>query len=153
MKNDCFEGSNVIFFTFFVNFWGTKLKPFSGKANQSLQNGFILRFARGSILEIGFEATLKSKTNVLSFRKRSFWFFFVHFSVNKLKMFLGKAKQSIQNCVNQKSDIENILENFSKFYFLWKCSRERERDVSILTILHLLFEFPIWRCLYYYSQF
>ena len=37
--------------------------------------------------------------------------FFAHFSVNKLKMFLGKARQNIQNCVNPKSDIENILEN------------------------------------------
>ena len=34
MKNNCFEISIVIFFTFFINFWGTKLKPFPGKANQ-----------------------------------------------------------------------------------------------------------------------
>ena len=40
-----------------------------------------------------------------------FSFFFSNFSVNKLKMFLGKARQSIQNCVNPKSDIENVLEN------------------------------------------
>ena len=44
-----------------------------------------------------------------------FLFFFVfcfsHLSVNKLKMFSGKARQSIQNCVNPKSDIENVLEN------------------------------------------
>ena len=26
-------------------------------------------------------------------------------------MILGKARQSIQNCVNPKSDIENVLEN------------------------------------------
>ena len=48
-------------------------------------------------------------------QKWMFWHlkidFFAHFSVNKLKMFLGKARQNIQNCVNPKSDIENILEN------------------------------------------
>ena len=40
-----------------------------------------------------------------------FVFCFSHLSVNKLKMFSGKARQSIQNCVNPKSDIENVLEN------------------------------------------
>ena len=44
--------------------------------------------------EIGFEATLKS--------------------VTKLKLFLGKARQSMQNCVNSKPDIESILENSFK---------------------------------------
>ena len=110
-----FWGSNVIFFIFFVNFWGTKLKPFSRKANRSLQNGFILKFARQSILEIDFEATLKSKTNFLSVWKwiyiYIYIFFFAHFLVNKLRMFLRKAGQSTQNCVNSKSDIVYILEN------------------------------------------
>ena len=109
MKNNCFEGLNVIFITFFINFWRTKLKSFSGKANQSLQNGSIWNFARGSVSGIGFEATFKSKTNVLSVWKGIF--FSSHFSVNKLKMFLGEARESIKNCVNQRSDIENILEN------------------------------------------
>ena len=85
------------------------MKPFSGKTNQNLQNGSIWNFARGSILEIGFEATFKSKTNVLNVWKGIF--FFSHFSVNKLKMFLGEARESIKNCVNRRSDIENILEN------------------------------------------
>ena len=39
------------------------------------------------------------------------YFFFAHFLVNKLKMFLRKAGQSTQNCVNPKSDIVYILEN------------------------------------------
>ena len=37
--------------------------------------------------------------------------FFAHFSVNNLKMFLGKAMQSIQNCKKSKLDLESILEN------------------------------------------
>ena len=43
--------------------------------------------------------------------ENGFFTFFAHFLVNKLNMFFGKARQSIQNCVNPKSDIENILEN------------------------------------------
>ena len=108
MKNDFPKGLNVTFFTFFVNFPGIELKKFSGKANQSLQTGLILKFAKGSSLEIGFEATFKSNTNVLSVWK---WSLFADFSVNNLKIFLGKARQSIQNWVNPKLDIESILEN------------------------------------------
>ena len=114
MKNDFFRVQMWHFSLFFVKFWGTKLKPFSRKANRSLQNGFILKFARESILEIDFEATLKSKTNVLSVWKWIYiyiFFLFAHFLVNKLKMFLRKAGQSTQNCVNPKSDIVYILEN------------------------------------------
>ena len=60
-------------------------------------------------------------------QKRIFWEFeneflnfFAHFSVNKLKMFLGKARQSIQNCVNPKLDIEKILENGFETTLRWK---------------------------------
>ena len=66
VRNDCSERSNVTFLTFFVNFRGMNLKPFSWKANQSLQNDFILNFSRGRILEIGFAVSLKSNKNVLS---------------------------------------------------------------------------------------
>ena len=37
--------------------------------------------------------------------------FFADFLVNKLKMFWGKPRQSMQSCVNPKSHIENMLEN------------------------------------------
>ena len=61
-------------FQFFANFWVTKLKPFSGKVRQSIQNYWNQNLIIGSFLENGFEATLSSKTNVLSVWK-------VHFSV------------------------------------------------------------------------
>ena len=90
VENDCFEGSNVIFFTFFVKFQGTNLKPFSGEANQTL-HGFILKFARGSIFEIRFEATLNSKTNVLTVWKWMFKFFCTFFS-GQVESVLGEIK-------------------------------------------------------------
>ena len=53
-------------FQFFANFWVTKLKPFSGKVRQSVQNYLNQNSVVGSLLENGFEATLSSKANVLS---------------------------------------------------------------------------------------
>ena len=53
-------------FQFFANFWLTKLKPFSGKVRQSVQNYLNQNSVVGSLLENGFEATLGSKANVLS---------------------------------------------------------------------------------------
>ena len=54
------------FFQFFANFWLTKLKPFSRKVRQSVQNYLNQNSVVGSLLENGFEATLSSKANVLS---------------------------------------------------------------------------------------
>ena len=51
---------------FFANFWLTKLKPFSGKKRQSEVNYLNQDLVIGGFLENGFEATLRSKTNILS---------------------------------------------------------------------------------------
>ena len=57
------------FFQFFANVWLTKLKPFSRKVRQSVQNYLNQNSVVGSLLENGFEATLSSKANVLSLWK------------------------------------------------------------------------------------
>ena len=62
-------------FQFFANFWVTKLKPFSGKVRQSVQNYLNQNSVVGNSLENGFEATLSSKTNVLSLWKKHFAIF------------------------------------------------------------------------------
>ena len=58
-EKDIFQG-------FFTNFWVTKLKPFSGKVRKSVQNCLNQNLVIGSFFKNGFEATLSSKTNVLS---------------------------------------------------------------------------------------
>ena len=63
-----------VFFQFFANFWVTKVKSFAGKVRKSVQDCLNQNLAIGRFLENGFEATLSSKTNVLSVWK-------VHFSV------------------------------------------------------------------------
>ena len=62
-------------FQFFASFWVRKLKSFSREVSKSLQNHLNPKLVIGSILENGFEATLKFKTNVLSFWKWCFSYF------------------------------------------------------------------------------
>ena len=59
-------------FLFFLNYWVAKLKLFSGKARQSLQDHLNSKLVTGRFLENGFEANLISKTNVLSVWKGYF---------------------------------------------------------------------------------
>ena len=60
------------FLSYFANLWATKSKLFSGKARQSIQNYLNQNLVIGSFLENDFEATLSSKTNVLSVWKEHF---------------------------------------------------------------------------------
>ena len=59
-------------FQFFPNLLVTKLKPFSGKVRQSVQNYLNQNLVIGSFLENGFGPTLSAKTNVLSVWKGHF---------------------------------------------------------------------------------
>ena len=63
-----------------------------------------------SFLDNGFEATLRSKTNVLIVWKEQFPFF-ANFWVTTLKPFSGKARQRFQNYLNQNLVIGRFLEN------------------------------------------
>ena len=100
-EKQLFWGFKCDTFHIFVNFWGTKLKLFSGKANQNLQNGFILKFARGGILEIGFEVTLKSKTNALRVSKWFFYFFCRFFSEQVEKFFKQSKEKDKKLCKSE----------------------------------------------------
>ena len=59
----------------FYNFWETKLKPFSMKVRQRVQNYLNQNLIIESFLENGFEAPLRSKTNVMSIWKGYISFF------------------------------------------------------------------------------
>ena len=67
-------------FHFFAIIWVTKLKSFSRKVWQSVQIGLNLNFARGTIFESGFEATLKWKANTVTVSKWCFSFLCKFFS-------------------------------------------------------------------------
>ena len=89
------------FSLFLLNFRVTKFKPLSGKANQILQKKLVLKLPW-------------SHKQMLWASENGVFNLFAHISVTKLKLFLGKARHSIQNCVISKPDIESILENSFK---------------------------------------
>ena len=60
---------------FFASFCMTKLKSLSGKVKQILQSYLNQNLVIERLLENSFEATLKSKTNVVSIWKGRFWIF------------------------------------------------------------------------------
>ena len=71
-KNRMFWAFQKSIFHLFSNFWVMKLKPFSGKIKQNVQNYLNQNLVIGSFLENGFEAILSSRTNVLSVWKEHF---------------------------------------------------------------------------------
>ena len=75
-----------VIFQFFANLWVTKLKPFSRRVKQSVQNYLNQNLVIGSFVEKGFEATLSSKINALSIWKG-------HFSV--FRKFLSDEVESL----------------------------------------------------------
>ena len=78
LKNESFECLKRALFRFLQIFEKTKLKAFSGKVRQSLENCLSQNLVLGSLLGNGFEATLSAKTNVLSVSKEQcsvFWKF------------------------------------------------------------------------------
>ena len=84
----------------------TKLKPFSEKVRQSVQNYLNQNLVKRRFLENGFQAPLSSKTNVLSVWK---WYFLVFWKL--LSQEVMKVRQSFKNCLNQNLIIGSFLEN------------------------------------------
>ena len=72
-----------------------------------------IKLVIGNFLENGFEATLRSKMNVLRISKGKFSVF-CNFWVTKLKPLSGKARKNIKNCLNQNLVIGHFLENGSE---------------------------------------
>ena len=85
-------------FHFCANTWGTKLKPFSERKRQRVENLSDQSLVVQSFLENSFEATLWLKANATN---RWTWYFsvFCNFWVAKVKPFSGKERQSFENCL------------------------------------------------------
>ena len=97
-------------FQFFANFWVTKLKPFSGKVRQSIQNYWNQNLIIGSFLENGFEATLSSKTNVVSVWKEHFSVF-CKFLSDEVETIFWEMEARRSKPFKSKSGPRNFLEN------------------------------------------
>ena len=132
MKNNCFEGSNVIFFTFFVNFWGTKLKPFKSELPKWFH---FLKFARGGILEIGFEATLKSKT--ICSKRLKMDFFFTFFSKQVENVFGESKAKHTKVCKSRVGHRKRLIKWFWNYLEVKsRCTTEPLKK-NFLSFLHI----------------
>ena len=99
------------FFQLFANFWVTKLKLFSGKGWQSVQDCLSENLGIRIFLENGFGETLRAQ-------KRIFWAFeeyfqlFVNFWVTKWKPCSGKVRQNVQNYLLKNLVIGSFFEKY-----------------------------------------
>ena len=99
----------------------TKLKPFFGKARQSVQNWLNWELVIGSILENGSEAKLKSKTNVLSLWK---W----HFSV--FCKFLSDEVETVFALIA----LDNLYYSFLMFWMFRMFPFEYSTGASLISL-------------------
>ena len=72
LKNECFERLKIASFSFFANFWVMKLKYIFWESYTLRSKQFKSKFDSRNFIENCFEATLSSKTNVLSLWKEHF---------------------------------------------------------------------------------
>ena len=115
-------------FQFFANFWATKLKLFSGKVRQSVQNYLNQNLVIGSFLENGFEATLSSKTNVLRVWKGHFSVF-CKFLSDEVELVYWKSEAKRSKLLKPKFGHRKLLRKlFWSFLELKnKCSERLKR--------------------------
>ena len=118
-------------FQFFANCWVAKLKEFSGKVTQSIQNILNWNLVTGSFLENYLEAISSSKTNVLSVGKGLFSVFCKFLSdevetiswesePNRSKLFKSRFGQRnlLIKWFWRYLDLKNgLCEHFKRFFF------------------------------------
>ena len=120
-----FENST---FQSFTNFLVTKLKQFSGKPKQNIQNCLHPKLVIRSILENDFKTTLRWKTNVLRVQKKTCFTFLKIFEWWSWSLFSGKVRQNLQNlqnCLNPNLVRGQILENHFETTLRWKNNIQR----------------------------
>ena len=108
-----------VIFQFFANFWVTKLKPFSGKVRQRMQNYLNQNLVIGRFLENGFEASFSAKTNIVSIWKE-------HFSLSdKFETIFSKSKAKCLKLFKEKFRHKKLLKKW-----LWS-SLELKKESSM----------------------
>ena len=89
LKNECSARLKRAFFSFFANFWVTKLKLFSTKVRQSVENYLNQNLVIWSFYKTGFEAFWSSIPRLCTFEKGIFSFLQI-FEWQRWNRFLGK---------------------------------------------------------------
>ena len=129
-------------FQFFADFWVIKLKPFSRKERQSVQDYLNQNLVLGSLLENGFEATLSSKTNVASVWKGHFSVF-CKFLSNEVETIFWESKAKLSKLFKSKFGHRKLLRKWFWSYLELKneCSERLKR--AFFSFLQI-FEWRSW---------
>ena len=119
------------FLSFFTNFWATKLKLFSGKVRQSVQNYWNQNLVIRSFLENGFGTTLSSKTNVLSVWKGHFSVF-CKFLSDEVETIFRESEAKLSKLFKSKFGHRKLLRKWFWSYLELKneCSEHLKRAFS-----------------------
>ena len=130
-------------FLFFTNFWVTKLKPFSEKGRECVQKHWNKNLVIGSVLEKGFEATLRSKTNVLSVWKGHFSVF-CNFLSEEAEIIFWESEVKRSKLFKSKFGDRKLLKKWFSSYIELKnkCSEGLKRAFFIFL---QIFEWRSWK--------
>ena len=124
-------------FQFFLNFWVRKLKPFSEEARQSVQNYLNQNLVIGSFLENGFEAILRSKTNVLTVWKRLFAVFWKFLS-DEVKTIFWESERKRSKLFKSKFGHRKLLRKWFRSYLELKNKRSERLKRAFFSFCKLL---------------
>ena len=127
---------------FFASFCVTKLKSLSGKVKQILQSYLNQNLVIERLLENSFEATLKSKTNVVSIWKGRFWIFCKFWS-DEVETILRKSEPKRSKLFKSKFGHRKLLRKWVWSYLKLKneCSEHLKRAFFIS---FQIFEWRSW---------
>ena len=109
-QKQMFQGFEKSIFQFFASFCVTTLKPFSGHVRQSVQNYLNQNLVIWTCKKMVLEESWLEKRMFWAFEKVIFQIF-GNISVTKLKLFSGKVRTTVENCLNQSLSIESFLES------------------------------------------
>ena len=127
--------------------WVTKLKRFSGKASQSVQDYLNQNLVVGASWKMVLKLPWSQKRILRAFEKSIFQFF-ADFWVMKLKPVSGKVRQSIESYLNQYLVIGSLLENGFEANFSSKkkcCERLKRACFNFLYVFHWQSWNDFWR--------
>ena len=122
---------------FVANFWVMKLKTFSGKIRQSIQNYLNQNLVIGSFLENGSEATLSSKTNVLSVWKGHFSDFF-KFSSEEVETISKESEKRHQKLFESKFGYRKLIRKLFWSYLELKNECSARFKIAFFSFLQVL---------------
>ena len=131
-------------FQLFASFWVMKLRPFSGRVRQSIQNCLDPYLVIGRFLENGFEPTLSSITNALSVWKGYFSVFCKVLS-DEVETIFRKSESKRTKLFKSKFGHKNFLRKW--FWINLELKNEYcERLKRAFSIFFHMFEWRSWDC-------